>query len=207
MNIPQVLESRWSHRMQSAAVSILFGCFVFLDARRFALTHFPFFAFRAAFMASIAILYVHRTIFPSAVRSTLLGRCVALVHALFPVFISFNVNGKVGILAVIGIVSGMAISALALVDLWESFGLAPANRGVKTDGMYRFVRHPMYLGYLISVWSVGMSQASIWNVVICIVFLALTLWRIELEEEVLRQDETFKNYQKRVRYRLLPFIL
>lgn len=207
MNPARLLETRWSLRLQSAAVAALFSYFVYLDAHRFVLTYFPFFAFRAAFLVSIAVLYLHRTLVPADIRSSMLGRSVALVHSLFPVFISFNVAGKVGAAVITGVVAGMTISALALVDLWDSFSIAPANRGVKTGGMYRIVRHPMYLGYIISLWSVALAQATVWNVVICVVFLLLTLFRIALEERVLCQDEAYRDYRRRVRFRLLPLIL
>ena len=36
---------------------------------------------------------------------------------------------------------GLAMATVAMGSLRRSFGLAPANRGVKTAGMYRYVRH------------------------------------------------------------------
>ena len=36
------------------------------------------------------------------------------------------------------------------LTLGRSFGLMPANRGVVSSGIYRFVRHPIYAGYLIT---------------------------------------------------------
>src|SRR5262249_43472489 len=46
--------------------------------------------------------------------------------------------------------SGMIIQISAKAALWRSFGLVPANRGIKTKGPYRFVRHPMYAGYTLT---------------------------------------------------------
>ena len=42
---------------------------------------------------------------------------------------------------------GMVVSLTGLLSLNRSFGLVAANRGVKTRGMYRVVRHPIYAGY------------------------------------------------------------
>ncbi len=40
------------------------------------------------------------------------------------------------------------------ISLGRSFAILPANRGViKRDGMYRFVRHPIYAGYLCTATS------------------------------------------------------
>ena len=46
------------------------------------------------------------------------------------------------------IVTGSAVSLAAKAFLGRSFGMVAANRGVKDSGIYRFVRHPMYLGYM-----------------------------------------------------------
>ena len=47
-------------------------------------------------------------------------------------------------------VVGVRINIAAKIALWRSFGLAPANRGIRAGGPYRLVRHPMYLGYFLS---------------------------------------------------------
>src|SRR5512141_432349 len=44
---------------------------------------------------------------------------------------------------------GLAIVIAGKLTLGRSFGLMPANRGVVSSGVYRFVRHPIYLGYLL----------------------------------------------------------
>src|SRR6476659_1604139 len=45
---------------------------------------------------------------------------------------------------------GMALAVASKLYLNRSFGLIAANRGVKVKGPYQFVRHPMYLGYMIN---------------------------------------------------------
>jgi protein-S-isoprenylcysteine O-methyltransferase Ste14 len=46
--------------------------------------------------------------------------------------------------------AGMIIQISAKAILWRSYGIVPANRGVKTKGPYHFVRHPMYAGYTLT---------------------------------------------------------
>lgn len=58
---------------------------------------------------------------------------------------SFSLLVTASILAIIGFV----LSTLSLIELGSSFGVSPANRGVVRSGVYRFVRHPMYTGYVI----------------------------------------------------------
>ena len=45
---------------------------------------------------------------------------------------------------------GLAIVAAGKLSLGRSFGLLPANRGIVCAGVYRVVRHPIYLGYVIT---------------------------------------------------------
>ena len=45
---------------------------------------------------------------------------------------------------------GLMIVVAGKVTLGRSFGLTPANRGIVSTGVYRIVRHPIYLGYLIT---------------------------------------------------------
>jgi protein-S-isoprenylcysteine O-methyltransferase Ste14 len=47
-------------------------------------------------------------------------------------------------------VAGLLCSISAKIFLRRSFGIVPANRGVQREGPYRFVRHPIYFGYLVT---------------------------------------------------------
>ena len=44
--------------------------------------------------------------------------------------------------------AGLVLALAGLGALGRSFGVV-ANRGIKTNGMYRFVRHPLYASYLV----------------------------------------------------------
>jgi protein-S-isoprenylcysteine O-methyltransferase Ste14 len=45
---------------------------------------------------------------------------------------------------------GQAVALAGLFSLNKSMGVVAANRGVKTGGIYRVVRHPIYAGFLCS---------------------------------------------------------
>jgi len=101
---------------------------------------------------------------------------------------------------------GLAISVGAKLSLRRSFGVVAANRGVKSDGLYGAVRHPMYLGYFILNGGMLVLNPSIWNAVILVVWAGCQLARIAAEERILVQDEAYRRHTEKVRFRLLPLV-
>lgn len=102
--------------------------------------------------------------------------------------------------------AGMATQVSAKLSLRRSFGLVPANRGVKTGGAYRFARHPMYLGYMISHVGFLLLAPTFWNAAVYIVCWTCLLLRIEFEERLLSADPGYQAFKTKVRFRLLPGI-
>jgi protein-S-isoprenylcysteine O-methyltransferase Ste14 len=99
---------------------------------------------------------------------------------------------------------GLMIVILGKLSLGRSFGLTPANRGVVCSGVYRFVRHPIYLGYLVSHVGFLLANPTAWNVsVLLAADLALVI-RARVEEETLARDAAYRHYMERVRFRLVP---
>lgn len=45
---------------------------------------------------------------------------------------------------------GFLLVVFATVELGTSIGISPANRGLVRSGVYRYIKHPMYTGYIIS---------------------------------------------------------
>lgn len=103
--------------------------------------------------------------------------------------------------------AGMAWQFTAKVVLGRSFGLLPAQRGVVMAGPYRVVRHPIYFGYLIGHVGFLLANFSWQNAgVLALLYLAQVI-RIEREESVLAASSAdYRGYQRRVRWRLLPFV-
>ncbi|OYW44440.1 MAG: hypothetical protein B7Z08_10095 [Sphingomonadales bacterium 32-68-7] len=109
----------------------------------------------------------------------------------------------VSVLLVFG---GATISLLAKLFLGRSFGVVPANRGVKHRGVYRFVRHPMYAGYILNQLGFLLLFFSPINVAIyAVAWTAFWLRAVE-EEKFLESDAAYRQYRDRVRYRLIPGI-
>jgi protein-S-isoprenylcysteine O-methyltransferase Ste14 len=103
-------------------------------------------------------------------------------------------------LVLVGVVCALG----SAVSLGRSFGLVPANRGIRTNGLYRIVRHPLYASYAIAwIGYVGLSP-TVRNATIVAAALSGQFLRIRLEERVLFQDPAYAAYADRTRYRLVP---
>jgi protein-S-isoprenylcysteine O-methyltransferase Ste14 len=102
---------------------------------------------------------------------------------------------------------GMALQVAAMISLNRSIGFVAANRGVKTKGMYRFVRHPLYFAYVVAFLGYLINHFSAHNIVIYLLMVICLYLRTRSEEGVLTQDETYREYKSRVRWRMIPGIL
>ncbi len=101
-------------------------------------------------------------------------------------------------------VVGLAIVIAGKVTLGRSFGLMPANRGIVSSGVYRVVRHPIYLGYLITHVAFLFGTPSAWNVAILMIGDTALLLRAVCEERTLARDASYREYQQVVRWRVCP---
>ncbi len=118
---------------------------------------------------------------------------VTLVPALAPLGVALAVTGNI-------------VQAWAKLVLRRSFGVAPAYRGIKISGPYRFVRHPMYAGYALVHMGILLLMFSPLNVVIYVIGWWAQILRILAEERLLSQDPEYAAYMETVRWRLIPGI-
>ncbi len=99
---------------------------------------------------------------------------------------------------------GLLLVVAGKVSLGRSLGIVPANRGIVCGGVYKFVRHPIYAGYLISHVAFLASHLDLWNATVLAITDASLLIRAIYEERTLSRDEEYVSYQTRVRWRVLP---
>jgi protein-S-isoprenylcysteine O-methyltransferase Ste14 len=99
---------------------------------------------------------------------------------------------------------GMVLQIHAKMTLGRSFGCVPAHRGLQLAGPYRFVRHPMYAGYLLGHVAFLLVNPTWRNIVAYAVCYALQIPRLFAEERWLAHDPEYRAYLARVKYRLIP---
>jgi protein-S-isoprenylcysteine O-methyltransferase Ste14 len=107
---------------------------------------------------------------------------------------------------VVIMLAGLWIEISAKLALGRRFGIVAANRGIEISGPYRFVRHPMYVGYTIVHIGFLMAFPSLWNATLYSTELLIQLARLLREERLLKQDPGYREYASRVPYRVLPKI-
>jgi len=96
---------------------------------------------------------------------------------------------------------GLLLALWSLIALGFSFSIAPEDRGIVERGLYRFVRHPMYLGEILSLLGICIAGNHAWNWFALLLFVLLVMMRISAEERVLASYEW---YRKSVRWRFIP---
>jgi protein-S-isoprenylcysteine O-methyltransferase Ste14 len=100
--------------------------------------------------------------------------------------------------------AGLAIVIAGKITLGRSFALLPANRGIVSSGLYRVVRHPIYMGYLVSHVAFLVASPTLWNIAALLVADGALLARAVCEEQTLAKDPAYTAYQSRVRWRVAP---
>jgi protein-S-isoprenylcysteine O-methyltransferase Ste14 len=113
------------------------------------------------------------------------------------------------IAALVGFVLSFAFNiwAMAVNDFYSQVVRIQKDRDqvVVTEGPYRFVRHPSYIGVMFS-WACAALTLGSWLALAPVVPIAVTFTiRTALEDKALQEElPGYKEYARQTRYRLLP---
>jgi protein-S-isoprenylcysteine O-methyltransferase Ste14 len=121
--------------------------------------------------------------------SALIGTFLLPVVVLFP---RRELSPIAGIVSTMLTLSGNAFAVVVLTQLRESFSIMAEARQLVTTGVYRLVRHPLYLAEEIAAIGVVMQFFSPWTALILAVQIGFQLRRMRNEEVIL--TETFPEY-------------
>ena len=99
---------------------------------------------------------------------------------------------------------GLGVIMAGKLSLGRSFGLVPANRGVVGRGMYGFVRHPIYAGYLLTHAGFAIAMPQPWNLAVLAIADGALIARALREERLLGADDEYRSYCQRVAWHFVP---
>jgi len=115
------------------------------------------------------------------------------------------------LLGLILIAMGYAFVAWALAENRFFSGMVriQSDRGhvVCDSGPYRIVRHPGYAGNILPLPGIVLALSSFWTLIPAALALIIAVIRTALEDRTLQEElPGYRDYARRVRYRLFPGI-
>jgi protein-S-isoprenylcysteine O-methyltransferase Ste14 len=94
--------------------------------------------------------------------------------------------------------AGEALTITGMLSLGRSFSIFSEVRELRTSGLYRYVRHPLYLGEMIAVWGYVLAWSAPWSIACALLFTGLQSWRAKVEEgRLLQYHPAYAAYRER----------
>jgi protein-S-isoprenylcysteine O-methyltransferase Ste14 len=103
-----------------------------------------------------------------------------------------------------GVLFGTLASIVSVASLGRAFSITPQARQLVTSGVYRVVRHPLYLAEQMGNFALMLQFKQPWAAVLALASLAAQFPRMHYEEQILRA--TFSDYAEYASrtWRLIP---
>ncbi len=95
---------------------------------------------------------------------------------------------------------GMAIWILGMVSLGKSLAVLPGTEALKTRGLYRYFRHPIYVGINLTLFGLLAACGSVFGMVyLAVVVVPLNIYRAREEEKALldKFGDSYRIYRKK----------
>jgi protein-S-isoprenylcysteine O-methyltransferase Ste14 len=107
-------------------------------------------------------------------------------------------------------VVGMTIAFVAVFTLRRSYSgtlVIREDHQLITHGIYRYTRHPVYLGVIMAILGLPIFASSLYGLLIMLVLIPIFLYRIGMEERLLTEEfgDAYRDYQETTS-KLVPFI-
>jgi len=102
---------------------------------------------------------------------------------------------------------GLGLAMLVVIQNGYAASTIRVESGqqLASSGVYKFVRHPMYVGSVIMMVGMPLALGSYWGLVFVIPAVVVLVLRILDEETLLtRELPGYREYAQEVRYRLVP---
>jgi protein-S-isoprenylcysteine O-methyltransferase Ste14 len=138
----------------------------------------------------------HTTFVPGLVA--LLGTFLLNTVAYLPITVTSSIEALLASSVVV--IVGTLWTIWSLATLGRCFGLFPEARGLVMRGPYGLVRHPVYVGEVISGVGLLLAKPNVLIVLIFAAFVGLQYWRAVYEERALSSafPWDYPSYARRV---------
>ena len=118
-----------------------------------------------------------------------------------------SIQNMVGLMLIL---IGFVIIIIAQITLWKYYSstlVIKENHQLITHSIYRFVRHPIYLGNITLFLGIAVYVSSLYGFLTLLGLIPVFLVRIRMEERLLTEEfgDRYRTYKKNTR-KLLPFI-
>jgi len=95
---------------------------------------------------------------------------------------------------------GMGIWIFGMVSLGKSLAVLPGTDVLKTQGIYKYLRHPIYIGINLTLFGLLSACGSVFGMVyMAIVVIPLNIYRAREEEKSLLEKfgDSYRSYRKK----------
>ena len=193
----------------------VFGCLFFLGGAGQKVYLYPYYTnkilwgFETGIFLAIAIFFVIRK--PVVKEAKGVGETIVpLAGGVWPFLLLFTPRGPFGLInqntILLMMCLGTGFSLLSYMFLNTSFTIMVEARELKDSGSYRYVRHPVYTGQIITAIAVVFWRFSLVNVLICLAFIGIQNYIASLEEKkLISAFPEYEDYAKG-KARFFPFI-
>ena len=185
-----------------AAVAV-FGYFMVINilaVQKFLKAFFPFDAIKCLLLAHLLLVTAFYVLLialyfirdkASATTRSFPAKLIALTATVLPFLIPL-LGGSAHypslanlVISIVIMLSGMAFTLAALGTLGKSWSIIPQVRKLVVRGPYRFVRHPIYIGEIISVLGLVLTRVSIPKILVFLLLVGCQVYRSFQEEKLL----------------------
>jgi protein-S-isoprenylcysteine O-methyltransferase Ste14 len=107
------------------------------------------------------------------------------------------------------VAAGLGFAMLVIIENSYAAATVTVETGQKvaSGGLYKFVRHPMYVGNVIMMLGMPLALGSYWGLLFVAPGVLVLVFRILDEEKLLTEElPGYREYAHQVRYRLVPSV-
>jgi protein-S-isoprenylcysteine O-methyltransferase Ste14 len=89
---------------------------------------------------------------------------------------------------------------------WSVYPVPNDESSIASGGIYKFIRHPMYLAVLLFCWPIALRSLEVWALITALVLTGTLVLKIFYEERLLEEKHTeYKSLFSKTK-RLIPFV-